>query len=400
MSILKQINKGSKHLIKQINTSNVLKIIRDKKEISRAEISKLTGLTPATVSSTAKRLIQMNLIKEKGSGSSSGGRRPILLEVNREGAYVIGLDMGTTKLRFGIIDLYGNILKKDTKSFEETMTKDSMISFMKKSIYSLLSDEKIKIDKIVGIGIGVHGLVDSLNGVSLYAPAFGWRNLPIKEIFENEFNVEVYIENDARVMAIGEKWFGSGKDINDFIFINIGTGIGSGIYVDGSLYKGASNGAGEIGHISLEDRGICNCGNVGCFDALASSGGIVKRFNEIKKNHEKKEYIIDTFDSKKVYNLALKKDDEAQIVMKETGIYIGKAISFIANILNPKRVVIGGGVSESWDIIYPEIEAQIRKGTLYHNRENLIVVKSKLGEEAGLIGAGTLVIKNLFDFVK
>lgn len=397
---MKQLDKGSKELIKRINKSNVLRTIREHKEISRADISKITGLTPATVSKIAKSLIDTNLIIEKGSGMSSGGRKPILLEINPQGVYVIGLDMGTTKLRFGIIDLYGNIVKKETKRFTKFMTKENMVDLMKESIYSLLSHEKISLNNIVGIGIGVHGLVDPIKGISIFAPAFGWTNLSIKEIFEDEFNLDVYIDNDVRVMALGEKWFGHGKNINDFICINIGTGIGSGIYIDGSLYRGFSNGAGEIGHISLEDSLICNCGNKGCLDKLASAQGIVRRFNELKEKNMKTERIECEFNSKKVFEYAVNKDYEATKVIQDTGVYIGKAISSAVNLLNPEMVVIGGGVANSWDLIYPTIKNEISCRSLKNNLKGLKILRTKLGDEAGLIGAGTLVIKNIFDFIK
>lgn len=394
-------NRADKKLIKKINTVSILKIIREKGPISRADISKMIGLNPATVSSNVSDLLQRSLIKEVGSGESSGGRKPILLELNNSEIYVIGVDMGIKKVSTGLIDIEGNIIQKITLQYPKEANQESVLGTIKDSIYEVVKGKDDDFNKIIGIGMGIHGIVDPEKGVSSYAPAFDWHNLDIVAIFKNEFNTPVIIDNDVRVMALGEKWFGKAKDAQNFVLLNIGTGIGAGIYLNGNLYRGNNFGAGEIGHVSIFDRKTkCKCGEYGCFEAMASGIGIVTRFIE-ELNNGGKSSILERIDicqitSEEIYNEALKGDELSIQILKETGKYIGTGISMLINILNPEMILIAGGVSKAGKFIFEEIQKAVSKKSINNNLKLLYIGETILKEDAGIVGAATLIIRDIF----
>ncbi|MCG8539192.1 MAG: ROK family transcriptional regulator [Clostridia bacterium] len=394
-------NKADKKLIKKINTISILKIIREKGPISRAHISKLIGLNPATVSSNVFDLLEGKIIKEVGSGESSGGRKPILLELNRGEIYVIGVDMGIKKVTTGLIDIDGNIVNKVTLYYPRENSQERVLRVIKDSIYQVVKGNDDDFNKVIGIGMGIHGIVDIEKGVSVYAPAFSWHNLDVVNDFKNEFNTPVIIDNDVRTMALGEKWFGKAKDSKNFILLNIGNGIGAGIYLNGDLYRGNNFGAGEIGHVSISDRKIkCKCGEYGCFEAIASGTGIATRFIE-KLNNGKESSIANkmgTLDitAEKIYQEALEGDGLSIEILKETGKYIGTALSMLINILNPEMILIAGGVSKAWEFIFEDIQEVIARKSINNNLKFLYIGETFLKEDAGIVGAATLVIKDIF----
>lgn len=394
-------NRADKKLIKKINTVSILKIIREKGPISRADISKMIGLNPATVSSNVSDLLKRKLIKEVGSGESSGGRKPILLELNSSEIYVVGVDMGIKKVSAGLIDIDGNIIQKVILQYSKETNQENVLETIKDSIYEVVKGEDENFDKIIGVGMGIHGIVDTEKGVSSYAPALDWHDLEIVSIFKNEFNIPIIIDNDVRVMALGEKWFGKAKDTQNFVLLNIGTGIGAGIYLNGNLYRGNNFGAGEIGHVSISDKKIkCKCGEYGCFEAIASGTGIVTRFIE-ELEQGSISSILNRMDichitSEEIYKEALKGDRLSIQILKETGKYIGTGISMLINILNPEMILIAGGVSKAGKFIFEEIQRVVSKKSINNNLKFLYIGETDLKEDAGIVGAATLIIRDIF----
>lgn len=394
-------------LIKKINNLTILNIVREKGPVSRADIAKITGLNPATVSSNVNELLKGGFVIETGSGESSGGRRPVMVQLNSKTSYVIGVDMGISKVKTAVMDLGGEISQKSVIFYPEETDEQAIMDIIKQSIYCVLKKSGIDTDSIIGIGVGVHGIVNSNEGISVYAPAFRWRNVDIKKILEDEFNLSVFIDNDVRAMALGERWFGAARGVDDFVFINIGSGIGSGIMIGGELYTGTSFGAGEIGHISIDDSGPkCNCGNFGCLEVMASGPAIVRRvINQIKMGKSTLITRLVNDDLSKIsgeiiYEAAKMGDAVASDTLQETGRYIGIAVSSVINILNPRLILIGGGVSMAGDFIFKPLIEVAKKKSLKDSGENVSILPAGLMENCGVIGAAALVIKDFFQIPK
>jgi glucokinase-like ROK family protein len=275
------------------------------------------------------------------------------------------------------------------------------------SINIVLNNSEQIMDTIIGIGIGVHGIVDYRKGISVYAPAFDWRDLDIKSIIEGRFNMPVFIDNDVRTMALGERWFGAARSVDNFVFINVGSGIGSGIMINGELYTGKNFSAGEVGHISIADNGPkCNCGNYGCLEVMASGPAIVKRVvSQIKMGKATAITKLVNDDLSKItgeiIHMAAKMGDTvAADALQETGRYIGIAVSSIINILNPELILIGGGVSNAGDFIFKPLIEVAKKKSMKDAGESVGILPAALGENCGVVGAATLVIKDLFQVPK
>ena len=386
--------KGSFDLMKKLNVSLILQTIREDGPISRAQIAEDTDLTAATISKITRELIEVDLIKEGTIGKSSGGRPPIMLELNAKAGYLIGINLGPGLLEVILTNLDGEIINKQSKEIE-IIEQEIVLNKVKKMIRDVIKASKIDNDKLMGIGIALHGMVDSDKGESIFAPFYGWHYVQIREFFAKEFSVPVFIENDVRAMALGEKWFGVAEDVDDFLILYVGNGIGSGIMIDGNLYRGVNYSAGEIGHVIIDNDGPqCSCGKFGCLESLASDIASVNRMNKLleMKGHNKMEDLT----MEQICELANQGDDLALQVLEEKINYLGTGISNLLNILDPKMVVICGAINNASALLFSYLKKIINKQALNTSAVNLKLKTTSLGENSATIGAITLVLNEFF----
>ena len=386
--------KGSFDLMKKLNVSLILQTIRESGPISRAEIAENTDLTPATISKLTRELIEIDLIKEGVIGESSGGRPPIMLELNAQAGYLIGVNLGPGLLEVVLSNLDGKIIKKKVEKITET-AKDIVTDKVIKMIRDIISKSKISDDKLMGIGMAIHGMVDADKGESIFAPFYGWHDFKIKEIFTKEFSVPVFIENDVRAMALGEKWFGVARDVENFVILHVGNGIGSGIMLDGDLYRGVDYSAGEIGHVIIDNDGPrCSCGNYGCLESLASDIASIERMNNLLESNG--EAPIKDLTMKEISKMANRGDDLALKVLKEKIDYLAAGISNLLNILNPAMIVIAGEINKASSFLFSHLQKSVNKKALNTSAENIKIKSTDLGDNSATIGAITLVLKEFF----
>ena len=231
----------------EIRTSEILRIIRERKSTSRVQIAKLTGLSKPTISSIVNDLVEEGVVRENGLGQSksSGGRKPINISFAKDYRNVLSVDIGGTKTIFALIDLDGNILKRDTIDTDLLRTERGLVDELNERLESYI--EEVGKEKVLGISLGIPGTVDRATQKIKYMPSFDIGNLDLKTPVEKKFGISTLIENDVTLAAFGESWIGSAKEYNDVILVSIGTGIGSGIVINDSVYRGCVGGAGEIG---------------------------------------------------------------------------------------------------------------------------------------------------------
>lgn len=403
---MSKVLKGSFELMKQLNVAAVLKAVKDNGSMSRADIAKITGLTPASVTNISKILINDKYLIESKIGESSGGRPPIMLELNPNARYVIGIYIGVGNIEVVITNILAEVLIKKTINIENEK-KDERIIFEKllKLINEVIEHSEIDKEKILGIGVALHGMVNSKTGKSIYSPYYGWKDVDIKKILEEKLQYPVYVENDVRAMALGESMFGAAKDISNFITLNISNGIGAGIIINNKPYYGVDFSAGEIGHIVVEaDGGKCNCGNYGCLETVASNNNIVKR---VMKSIKQGANSILTLEDKDINNidindvcLAAEQGDELSIVaLKEAARYIGIAITNLINILNPTAIVVVGEIFQNTSYTVETLNQIVKRRSLSLPAEKIKIITSFLGNDAAAIGATTLVIQQMFNGV-
>ena len=379
---------GDPEMAREINRSLVLNYLRNTKQTHRAEIAKALHLTKVTITTIINQLIDEGLVKELGEGESqkTGGRRPHLISLNETNNFIIGVDIGKTNTVIALGDLRGKIIKL----LRENTVKDPNVSNVIKNISYLLKkiirETKIDSKKISCLGISAAGIVDSSNGIIELSPDFNWENIKLRDLLTSELGFPVIIDNCTRAMVLGERWFGTIREVKNAFFVNIGYGIGSAIVIDGKIYHNHS----EFGHLHVTNKNIkCDCGKYGCLEAVASGNAIEKIANKTL-NKKVKTWIT----AKDVADLAINGDKLANKIYSDSGKYIGRSISSVANLLNPEKIIIGGGVSLAGEILLNPIIEEFQKQTMEIIKNNTSIELSKLGMDAGVSGAIALGLKN------
>lgn len=387
------MTRGTFQLMKSVNKTLILNKIRMNEPISRAEIAKQTDLTPPTVSSIVKELMDQGIVMESTLGKSTGGRKPKMLHINNDAFYIVGVDAGSNDVDCIITNLAGQILYRTKRNLPENLTNDEFISIVKDCIHTAIESTSVK-EKITGIGVAMHGAVDIETGTGLNATNWHLTNIPIKEELEKEFDLDVKVENDARAMALGESWFGNHGKVNNMIVINLGRGVGAGLIVDGKLYHGLHNIAGEVGHMTIDINGLeCQCGNRGCLYTFVSGPAIALRANQ-KLSKENKE--IKDLTGEQVYEMAMNGDQAMIDILRETGMFLGIGLTNLIHIINPELILIGGGVSRAHEFILPTVKETIEKRALTPPANKTKIVVTELHDVATLLGAVSLFLDELF----
>ncbi|WP_053217934.1 ROK family transcriptional regulator [Virgibacillus senegalensis] len=398
------MQRGSFQWMKTLNKSIILNKIRTSGPISRAQIAKDIQLTPPTVSSIVKELIQQGIVRESAQGTSQGGRKPTMLIINSTEFYVIGIDAGPRTVKFVLADLSGGIKDEQITPVNRGITTQQFIHTLNEGVQRLISAQKPLADKIVGIGVAMHGVVKVEEGISEFAPNLDLHDVAIKRELEKVFDYEVKVENDARAMALGEAWFGSSSGVKSMLALNIGSGIGAGLMIDGKLFHGEYDLAGEIGHMTLDLHGErCTCGNKGCLQTVASGPALEKRARRLVKEGKaaglaslaggKPEQITGEL----IYQAAVQGDEDSKSILEETGTYIGIGLTNLIHIINPSKIVIGGGVSNAGDMILLPIKHTIEERALTAEAKQTEIAISPLKENATALGAVALMLTELFD---
>lgn len=313
--------------------------------------------------------------------------------------YRVGVDIGGTNVKIALVNKKGEISFPKTVPTRAEMGYEYTIGNITQCIKDLLAEANLSTNQIEGIGFGFPGQIDCERGVVRILPNIpGWIDVPIAEIMQKEFNVPVKVDNDVRCMALAELNYGAGAGCKNLICITVGTGIGSGLVINGKLVRGASNAAGEIGHIKLEmhDGQICGCGDTGCFEAYASGPSIVALAKEYIAGGKGTKYrelagSVDAITPAIVCQAAQQGDVVAKRIFTKMGEYLGIGLASVVNLLNPEKIVIGGGVADAGDILFDPLRKTLKDRAMPIQGAAVEVVHAELGNSAGLIGASLLI---------
>lgn len=314
--------------------------------------------------------------------------------------YSIGIDLGGTNIKIGLVDSKGKIVKKTSVDTKADGGPDKVISQIVIGVKEILGKEKIKLK---GVGIGFPGIVAAKKGTVENPPNLpGWGKVNLGKILTKKLGTEVFVENDANAAAIGELIFGTGKKLKSFCMITLGTGVGGGIILNKEIYRGEIGAAGEVGHMTIDYKGLkCNCGSYGCIETYAGNSYIVNRVKEALVNRKESliwEFIdgdLERLTPKIIDSAANEGDEFAKDVIKELGMYIGVALASVSNLLDVGAFVIGGGVAGFGEPLFVSIEETIKERVLIPLRSRVKVIPAKLRNDAGILGASSLVFYNL-----
>ena len=392
---------GSKELILQINTTNILNLIKDFEPISRTGLSKRSKLSLATVCKIVDSLIDIGLVKEVGEGESSGGRRPILLQINYKSFYLVGIKLSENMVTAALTDLKADLITTLEEKFKDGESVEKIVNVISQSYDHVISESDIPKEKVLGLGIGLPGHIDGKDGIVRYSSILGWRNVGLKKILQEKLNTPVLIENDVNTLTIAEKYFGVGKGIDNFICVTIGRGIGSGIVVGGEFYRGHLGAAGEFGHITVKKDGpLCECGSRGCLESISSELAIVRRTTEAIRSGERSSLgdILDKRDLNIMDVIKAAKDGDklSKTVYNEAGMYLGIGIANLTNLLNPQLIIISGEGVKAEDLLFKFMKKSFKEHCFPSLREKTDIKIEKLGNYAWARGAATLVSRMVF----
>ncbi len=305
----------------------------------------------------------------------------------------IGIDLGGTNIKGGIVKASGEIIHKDMIPTNAGREYTEIIKDIAGLISKMLEDTKIDIENIKSIGVGNPGTCDAENGIVIFASNIGFQNVPMREELSKYFSVPIFIENDANCAALGEYSVLEG-DIENMVFITLGTGVGGGLIINKKLYTGKNGTAAEVGHMVINTNGnACNCGGRGCWETYASVTALINQTKEYIKENPMSPLAIagkDGVTGRTAFDLAKKGDEGAKKVVKTWIKYISCGVISIINLLQPEVLMIGGAISKEGDyLINPIIEYQ-ENNTYSQDVEITKIMAARLGNDAGLIGSAFL----------
>jgi len=347
-------------------------------------------------------LIAEGLVREKGVGHSIGGRRPNLFGINPEARFVVGIKIGMKSTEIAIFDLKNQVINNIQTLNRPLENSPQCVDDINNFMRTIIQNSGIDYSKVLSIGIGLPGLTNPNLGTSY--SYFNYSEKSTKEIFEEIFDKPVFLDNDARVMALGESAFGLAQGRNNVLCLYIGSGIGMGMILNGKLYKGNSGFAGEFGHIQIVDDGLlCFCGKRGCLETVASGVALEQMARtEIENGKTTKITAIvgdklSEITTKIIVECAMQGDQLSIDLLAKISEYLGKGLATLIHIFNPEAIILGGKVSKAGNFIIDPIQQTLNKYTIYKIKNDCQIMTSILGDKSAVMGAMTLVMDNIFE---
>jgi predicted NBD/HSP70 family sugar kinase len=386
---------GDATLLRKVNESAILELIREKGPISRSDLARLLRLSPPTITRIVNPLIEAGLVIEGSTGDSKGGRRPIMLTFNSQASLIVGVYVGQNIVG-ALADLNGEIFERRTlPSLPGEAGVQRLIDFIKELCQAAAPFGA----PLRGVGVGIPSITVLEDGIITWAPSFGWRNLPLKQRLQEALDLPVFIENSVNLIALGESWRGAGQGLRNLLCIQLGDGIGAGLILNGQLYRGSHYAAGEVGYTIPNERYLGQTyDNYGCLEGLAGSSGIVQRAWQRLQTGQPSllaQNELADLTAEQVLAAAYAGDALAQAVVQETVDYLSIAVANMACIIDPDRIIIGGDLAEFGELFIEPIRARLT---------GLIPVTpdirlSDLGLDAAVLGAVATALSQTSDWL-
>jgi len=375
-------SKGDPQFIRSLNRRLVIDALRCKGRMSRADLGRFIGVESSTITSIVQDLTREGLVEEVGIGMSTGGRRPILLDLNFSYGHTWGAKVEAKRVLAGLITLDGHLEAFAEVEYPRGSSSKTMLIALEKAVASLPS-----VPRLLGIGIGISGFVHSSKNHLMYSPILGWKDEDLGTPLHEMFDCPVSVSNDVNALALGEKWHGVGKNFRNFICVTVGEGIGAGIYLEGHLYEGATGGAGELGHTCIQINGPqCRCGEYGCLEALASDAFLAREAQRYQLPEDPNELI----------KAAESGNEKAIDIFQQMGKHLGVGMKNLVNLLNPEAIIIGGERLNALKWFQGAVEEELQRHSFSDEGEKIELIASDLSEAGWLIGAGTLPLRARF----
>ncbi|MGA7912801.1 MAG: ROK family transcriptional regulator [Candidatus Dormiibacterota bacterium] len=378
---------GTLGWLRDRNRRRVIGVLREQGRASQAEIARATGLSRTTVSTLIAEMKDAGLVSDVGAESSAAraGRPGVQLVLQNPIQAVVGIDFGHSHVQVAIADLAHNVLGERRCDLDVNRRAVEALDASSRMFDELLAETGVKRENVVGAGIGIPGPVDRAHGTAGSATILpGWAGLRIASEMQARLGLPVEIENDANLGALAELTWGAGRDCSNFAYIKAATGLGAGIVIDGHLLRGATGTAGEIGHTTLDAAGaLCYCGNRGCLETVASGPAIVQLVGRMAG---------DTLSLTRIVELAVGGDLRCRRAIADAGREIGVAVAGLCNLINPERVIVGGLLSRTGEVLLEPLRESIRRHAVQAAAQSVEVCPAVFVERAELLGSLALAL--------
>ena len=383
-----------------MNRNLVLNVLRTG-AASRADVVRTTGLSPATVSLIVSELIESGLVNEVGEGKSSGGRPPLVLRLDDERNYVVGVKLMRHVISVALTDLRAEVVYSVVVDLAPAaVTPAVVLEALCAAVENAAGAAGVGLDQVVGIGIGLAGLVDADTGICRYSPSFGWSDVPVAAPIAERLGRPVLVDNDVNTLTVAEQWFGRGHGVDHFVVVTVGEGVGAGIVVDGRLYRGAKGAAGEIGHMRLDGEDVpCRCGGQGCVEATSSDGAVRRYLAEALERGEPS--AIPGLGTSSITIAAVREaaeggDEVATRALERAGRNLGLGIASLVNLLNPRLVILSGEGAQAGPLRLNAALDSARERAFGGLAEDAEFVVDSTDDLAWARGAACIVLGELF----
>jgi predicted NBD/HSP70 family sugar kinase len=372
-----------------LSAGHILQMIREG-DTSRSDLMRATGLARSTVSQRVGALLESGLVVEERDARSTGGRPATRLRLNKAGGVVLAADLGAHHDRLAVTNLAGEVLLERIAERPIAEGPTAILSWVKDSFLAQLAELGKDVGQVLGIGIGVPGPVEFAAGRAIEPPIMpGWHGVSIADHFADALpGVPVLVDNDVNIMAVGEYRAVWRHTVSDLIYVKVATGIGAGIIAGGRLQRGAQGAAGDIGHIRSSEHtdAICACGTAGCIEAVASGSALARRLRALGHT---------TADARDVVALVQNGNPDAVRLVREAGRLLGEVLAQAVNLLNPSVLVIGGELAKAEQPLFAGLREAIYRRSSCLATGQLDIVRTRLGDQSGVIGAAALVLDRL-----
>lgn len=384
---------GDQTLLREMNLAAIMNYVRERAPVSRTALARATGLNKTTVSSLVRELIDQGFLHEVNTWSNGIGRPAVLLELNPQAGCIISCEIGVDFILVARANFSGEIVWRHQERTQPELGQDAIMQRVLALLQRAIEPQSGCRNRLLGMAIGIPGLIDQETGTVLFAPNLGWQNIPVRDMLRAEFDIPLFVDNEANLAALGEYYFGAAAGYDEVLYISDGVGLGGGIVRNGRLFKGATGFAGEFGHMTMNPNGLeCRCGNRGCWETQVSQRALFRLIREAIESGQPTiipklvNGDLDRLSIAAVVQAAQDDDGVALEALATVGRHLGIGIANLVNALNPKLVVFGGILSPAWDHLAPAIQEEMHHRALRWNDSAAKLVLARHGFDACVMG--------------
>lgn len=382
--------KHDQEYIKKKNQMLVLETIRKHRPVSRADIAKQTTMSATAIGRIVADLIALGLVKETELYSSGVGRKATMLDIDPQSVLAVGVEVDRNVVQVGLVDLDGNIVAEKQRTIERSVARPEQVSsLIAETVLELAALQKLPLTKLIGVGIGMPGIMDQTAGTAVFSAQLGWRNEPFAPLVTDKLGISVVLDNDLKVKALGESGgIGAVPEEGKTALISIGSGVGAAVVLEGKIYRGANNIAGEIGHSTIDPNGrLCECGKRGCLQTYITDLALLQEANQVRPVASVEE----------LFTLMEAGESWAFNIIDRACTYIAVTINTVVCTYNPDTIILTGNFVDAHPEMFDRVRGKLKDFIWEPFVGTFALTRSKLGSKSGIIGAAKLVLQQRLD---